>query len=205
MSGDAGSFEPDLGMWDAWTPTQLSPKLEHADATWYVLAGWALDLFQGRQTREHEDLEIGVPAHEFGAVRGALAELELFVVGDGRAWPLGEAVLSAHRQTWAREPESGLWRVDVIREPWDGDVWVCRLDTRIRVPGDDLVARTREGIPYIRPEIALLFKAKAVRAKDEADFTAVLPLLGDEQRRWLVDALVLVHPGHRWLPALVSG
>ena len=46
--------------------------------------------------------------------------------------------------------------------------------------------------------------AKGVRAKDEADFTAALPLLGDEQRRWLVDALVLVHPGHRWLPALVS-
>ena len=61
------------------------------------------------------------------------------------------------------------------------------------------------GIPYIRPEIALLFMAKGVRAKDEADFTAALPLLGDEQRRWLVDALVLVHPGHRWLPALVSG
>jgi hypothetical protein len=107
MSGDAGSFEPDLGMWDAWTPAQLAAKLERADATWYVLAGWALDLFQGRQTSEHEDLEIGVPAYEFVVMRGALAELALFVVGDGRAWPLGEAALSAHRQTWAREQRAG--------------------------------------------------------------------------------------------------
>jgi hypothetical protein len=170
-----------------------------------VLAGWALDLFQDRQTREHEDLEIGVPADEFGAIREALAGLELFVIGDGRAWPLSEAALSGHRQTWAREPETRRWRVDIIRERWDGDVWVFARDPRIRVPGGELVSRTSDAIPYIRPEVALLFKANASRPKDEADFAAVLPLLDDERRRWLAGALELVQPGHRWLAALGSG
>lgn len=202
MSSEAGSFEPDPRMWDPWTPAELASQLAGVDATWYVLAGWALDLFQGRQTRAHEDLEIGVPADEFGAVREALSDLELLVVGDGRAWPLGESALEAHRQTWAREPETGLWRVDVIRERWDEDVWVFARDTRIRVDGDELVSRTREGVPFVRPDVALLFKAKAPRPKDEADFAAVLPLLGEEHRAWLAAALALVHPDHHWLEQL---
>ena len=202
MNEDVGSFEPDLERWDAWSPAEVAERLEGVDATWYVLAGWALDLFQGRQTREHEDLEIGIPEGDFGAIREALVELELFVVGGRRAWPPNASALAAHRQTWAREPESGRWRVDVIRERWDGNMWVCGLDPRIRVPGNNLISRTSDGIPYIQPEIALLFKARAPRPKDEADFAAVVQLLDDATRAWLADALGLVHPDHRWLQAL---
>lgn len=202
MSTDTGSFEPALRLWEPWTPAELASQLAGVEATWYVLAGWALDLFQGRQTRAHEDIEVGVPAREFGAIREALSELELFVVGDGRAWPLSKDALAAHRQTWAREAETGLWRVDVIRERWDEDVWVFARDARIRVDRDNLISRTGEGIPFIRPEIALLFKAKAPRPKDDTDFTAVRPLLDEESRAWLADALALVHPGHRWLRQL---
>jgi aminoglycoside-2''-adenylyltransferase len=204
MSLDTGSFEPDLAMWEPWRPHELAVRLEGVEASWYVLAGWALDLFQGRQTRTHEDIEIGVSEHEFGAIREALSDLELFVVGDGRAWPITESTLAAHRQTWAREPETGLWRLDVIRERWDGRMWVFARDPRIRVPGDALVLRTGDGIPFIRPEIALLFKAKTPRPKDESDFKAVLPLLAQESRAWLAGSLALVHPGHRWLTELGS-
>ena len=73
---------------------------------------------------------------------------------------------------------------------------------RIRMPYDRAIERTPEGIPYGRPEIVLLFKAKAARPKDDDDFAAALPLLDEERRRWLADALGLVHAGHRWLAAL---
>jgi hypothetical protein len=198
-----GSFEPDLARWDPWTPAEVAARLEGVGATWYVLAGWALDLFQGRQTREHDDLEIGVAADEFGPIMEALVDLELFVVGGGRAWPLTQAALEAHRQTWAREPRSGLWRVDVIREQWDEGVWAYRHDPRIRIPGAELVAMTSDGIPYIRPEVALLFKSRQARPKDEKDFAAVLPLLDVEMRAWLGEMLALVDPGHPWRSALV--
>jgi hypothetical protein len=93
--------------------------------------------------------------------------------------------------------------VDVIREQWDGDVWVYRHDPRIRTPGSELVARTSDGIPYLRPEVALLFKARRPRPKDAKDFAAVLPLLDVERRAWLAAALALVEPKHRWLDALL--
>jgi hypothetical protein len=174
------------------------------DVTWYVLAGWALDLFHGRQTRDHDDLEIGVAHHEFGAIRGAFDEFELFVVGDGLAWPVTESNLARHRQTWVREPHTGLWRVDVIRELWEGDVWTYRRDARIRLRREELIARTSDGIPYAAPEAVLLFKARSPRPKDDQDFARALPLLDERRRSWLSDALELVHPRHPWLAALAD-
>ena len=112
-----------------------------------------------------------------------------------------DLLLETH-QTWVREPATCLWRLDVFREPHDGDTWVCRRDERIRMPYARLIERTDEGIPYMRPEVVLLFKAKHERAKDDEDFEAVVPHLDPERRRWLEDALGLVHPGHRWLERL---
>ena len=131
-------------------------------------------------------------------------ELEVFAIVDAKAAPVDEASLAESHQTWVRDPVAGRWRLDIIREPWDGDTWVCRRDPAIRRPGSEVIARTPDGIPYQQPEIGLLFKAKHTRDKDQADFDAVLPLLEPEQRAWLAEALALVHPGHPWLERLAE-
>jgi hypothetical protein len=195
-------FEPDVSKWDAWHPVEATRRLAGVDVPWAVIAGWSLDLFRGEQTREHEDLEVGVPEHGFAAVREALADLDVFAIVNGRAAPVDDASLAVSHQTWVREPATGLWRLDVIREPWDGDTWLCRRDLRIRRHRSELVAHTADGIPYQRPEVALLFKAKHTREKDRADFDAVLPLLDSGARAWLREGLELVHPEHEWIPAL---
>lgn len=61
--------------------------------------------------------------------------------------------------------------------------------------------RTGDGIPYVIPEVFLLFKAKYLRDKDEADFGRVLPELDSTQRSRLRAWLSHVHPGHRWIDA----
>jgi hypothetical protein len=91
-----------------------------------------------------------------------------------------------------------------MREPWEGDTWVFRRDPRIRLPRDRVIACTSDGIPYARPEIALLYKAKSARPKDDADFASALPLLDDERRQWLAASIALVHPDHHWLQSLGS-
>jgi hypothetical protein len=197
----AESLDVDLDRWDAWRPAEAARQLHELVVPWYVIAGWALDLFLGRQTREHDDLEIGIRRDDFAEVRGALSGFELVVIGDKRAWPLTEETLARYRQTWVREP-GGPWRVDVMREPWDGDTWICHRDARIRLPAASVISHTPDGVPYLAPEVVLLFKAKVVRSKDESDFAMVLPHLGDDRRQWLRDALTLVHPGHAWLASL---
>jgi hypothetical protein len=101
-----------------------------------------------------------------------------------------------------REPATGVYRADIFREPHDGSTWICRRDETIRLPYQQIIRRTPAGIPYLVPEIVLLFKAKHVRPKDAADFEATLPLLRPAAVEWLRDTLARVHPGHAWLGAL---
>ena len=115
--------------------------LEGVQAPWYVAAGWAIDLFLGEERREHEDLEIAVPRVRFPEIGERLSGFELFIpdsdlTDPGLVWPFAQApnALAGHHQTWVREPESGRWRLDVFREPSDGDVWIYRRDERIRLP-----------------------------------------------------------------------
>ncbi|GAA3436890.1 nucleotidyltransferase domain-containing protein [Kutzneria kofuensis] len=49
----------------SWTPTEVAGRLAGIATPWCVAAGWALDLFRGRQTRAHGDIEIAVPAADF--------------------------------------------------------------------------------------------------------------------------------------------
>ncbi len=197
-------FEPDVTKWEAWRPEEVARRLAGVQAPWYVAGGWAIDLFLGKEHREHEDLEIAVPHARFGDIAAALPDLDFFVVGDGLAWPLNQAgeMFDAHFQTWARDRGNECWRLDVMREPADIDTWISRRDERIRLPYAQVIAHTAGGIPYGRPEVILLFKAKASRPKDEDDFVTVLPLLDSRARTWLREALSLIHPDHHWITDL---
>lgn len=51
-----------------------------------------------------------------------------------------------------------------------------------------------DGVPSLRPEVVLHMKARLAREKDDADFEAAPPLLDEEARAWLRDALELANP-----------
>ncbi|MFD7455018.1 nucleotidyltransferase domain-containing protein [Kitasatospora sp. NPDC059827] len=190
---------------DAWRPEQAAERLDGLGASWCVAAGWALDLFLGRQTRPHGDLEIALPAAAFPELRARFPEFVFDAAGHGRVWPAADAAaLAATHQTWVREPSSGRFLLDVFREPHRGDTWICRRDERLRLPYDAVVERTADGIPYLAPELVLLFKAKMMRPKDRADFDAVLPSLDRRRREALRGWLALVHPGHPWAESLAG-
>jgi hypothetical protein len=78
--------------------------------------------------------------------------------------------------------------------------WVFRRDERIRRPLATAFVAGR--VPYLAPEIVLLYKAKAPGAKGDADLNAVLPHLRNEQRSWLRRALEITAPGHHWASIL---
>jgi len=192
--------------WDPWRPEDVARLLDPAGFRWYVAAGWAIDLFLGGKPRSHEDLEITVPNSRFDEVAEALGRFEIFVITDRReATPLEQARdrLADTHQTWIRDPSTRCWCFDVFREPSDGETWICRRDPSITLPYAHVIERTENGIPYGRPEIVLLFKAKhAQEEKNERDFARTLPALEPARRAWLRGALERVHPAHPWLAAL---
>jgi hypothetical protein len=197
---------PDFELWEAWRPAQVAELLAGVKVPWYVAAGWAIDLYLGEERREHEDLEIAVPNLRFDELAPRLEGFDVFLItGPGEATQVREARdrLADTHQTWILDPGAGRWRFDVFREPSDGDTWVCRREPALRMPYARLIERNPDGIPYGRPEVVLLFKAKhAHQEKNRADFADTLPRLGPDRRAWLRDALERVHPGHEWLEEL---
>lgn len=186
-----------------WTLSEVAQQLAGIGTPWYVAAGWALDLFRGRQTRIHGDIEIAIPDASFPGVRHRFPGYVFDAAGSGRIWEdLTPEVLAAVHQTWLRDPATGNYLLDVFREPHDGDTWICRRDEKIRLPYSDIVHHTQDGIPYLAPELVLLFKAKHVRRKDQTDFEATVPHMTPGQRETLAELLTRVHPGHPWLTAL---
>lgn len=70
-----------------------------------------------------------------------------------------------------------------------GAFWVYRRGARcISRPLAD-VTRNRDGIPFLAPEVVLLFKSRSRSAKDQRDLETALPVLNAEQRSWLQDTL----------------
>ncbi|MFJ3306647.1 nucleotidyltransferase domain-containing protein [Streptomyces sp. NPDC086549] len=190
---------------DPWRPEQVAERLDGAGVPWCIAAGWALDLFRGRPSRPHGDVEIAVPAAGFPEIRDRFPEYVFDAVGSGRVWVgAGPEALAATHQTWLRDPASGRFLFDVFREPHEGGTWICRRDESLRLPYDAIIERTADGIPYLVPELVLLFKAKAARPKDRTDFEGVLPLLGRARRDVLSGWLERVHPGHPWLAELAG-
>jgi hypothetical protein len=179
---------------------------------WYVCGGWAIDLFLGEVTREHEDLEIAIPRADQEALRRHYEGWGPFKsVGGWQSWAEGEFLELPIHQVLFRPPRSGP-----PRDPWEASyderqfflddaqegVWICRRDARVTRPFTELTSRSSEGIPFVVPEVQLLYKAKHHLEKDEHDFERALPRLHQPQRTWLKDALGVVHPDDPWLEAL---
>jgi hypothetical protein len=88
-------------------------------------------------------------------------------------------------------------------EVTDRGFWVFRRDPRITCPLSRPIRRNPEGIAYLAPEIQLLYKARATRARDQVDFDHVVPHLDRDVRTWLRNSLILVDPEHVWNSMLI--
>ncbi len=185
--------------WNAWHPSDLMKRLG-TEIHWYVVGGWALDLWHGRQTRDHDDLEFAVLAGDVGRVRALLSELVFFSVVDGRIehLPSSQPPAAHVAQLWGADPKQGCWRVDLMPERGTPASWAYKRDPALKVSRRDIIRRTADGLPYLAPAAVLLFKAKHCREKDDRDFDLALPRLAaserDDLRRWLER----LHPDHGW-------
>ncbi len=80
-----------------------------------------------------------------------------------------------------------------------GGEWIFRRNPDVSMPLSRMGFHPLWGLPYLAPEIVLLFKAKHLEARDRADFDHAIPALSVDARRWLRDAIEKTHPGHEWL------
>ncbi|KTS38873.1 amino acid transporter [Methylobacterium indicum] len=193
--------------WDAWSPDELGRRLRGARRPWYVAGGWALDVWHGRATREHDDLEFVVLRDDADHFRAILHDLEFFTVRDGI---LEHLPPSAHLpgdvwQVWGADMQRGRWRVDMMMEPGTPDRWIYKRDPTIEMARSAAVRVSKAGIPYLAPINVILFKAKYRREKDERDFEIARQEISAAEREQLIAWLDVLHPGHDWIETLRIG
>ena len=193
----------------AFPPARAVQLMQLYNHRWAVAGGWAVDLFLGRQTREHEDIELAVFRSDQDDLRQHLVGWNPTYIVPGekareRPWAMQESLDPPVHEIHTRPPQRDLTDMEFLLNETGGQDWIYRRDPRVRLPLEKAILRGEHGIPYLAPEIVLLYKAKHRRDIDEQDFQAALPLLSDDRRRWLSAALNTAHPGHPWLAALAE-
>jgi hypothetical protein len=191
------------GPWNVLHPRDAAPLFMALDASWWITGGWAIDLFLGRE-RPHHDLDVAMLRREQDEVRAHLAAWDLHVAHEGglTPWPAGERLPFDRTTAWARPARYLPWQVALVFESAEGDDWVYGGDDRVRLPLLALGMETSDGVPYVRPEVVLLYRAAQSSARDDEDVRTVVDRLSSVGRSWLLDALATAHPGHRWLAQL---
>ncbi len=165
---------------------------------WWICGGNALDLHLGTSWRAHDDLDVGIVRADAPAVFRRLAGWDLHVAAGGHLAPWDGRPLRAgtnENNVWVRRSPTQPWVIDVTVGSGSAAAWVYRRDPAIALPWDDAVLRSPGGVPYLAPEIQLLFKSRNHRPKDDADAARVIPYLEPERIAFLDRHLP---PGHPW-------
>jgi hypothetical protein len=84
--------------------------------------------------------------------------------------------------------------LELMLDASDGEEWVFRRDARIACVLSSAIRRNPEGIAFLSPEIQFLYRARATRAQDQADFDHVDPHLNQDARTWLRQSRKCIEP-----------
>ena len=210
MAGAAHS----LGVWQPWSPQDVAQFFALLTVPWWIAGGWAIDLFLGRQTREHEDIDVQILRRDQRVVRALFG-----------GWDMQAALPPPRDETWPFRPwrhgevpgcshsrhlvSSGRLRsrgrcnsCSPTRAMMSGSFAGRRLSSGQWLLSD---ASPTAGFPTWPLRFSCSTKRRGCVRKMKADFAQVLPALDQDRRQWLRNALALAHPGHPWLECLTGG
>ena len=191
---------------------EVAEALGNLRAPFYFAGGWAIDLHLGRVTREHHDIDALVMRRDHLLLHKALKGFSLKKIiphRDGMPnrgtiveWHPGERLeLPVHQINAYRRGEAEPAFQVMLAESRGSD-WIFRRNPDVSMPLSRMGFHPLWGLPYLAPEIVLLFKAKHLEAHDRVDFDHALPALSADTRQWLRDAIEKTHPAHDWLKVL---
>ena len=156
-----------------------------------MAGAWAIDLFLGRETRNDQDIGIGIFREDQLELRRHLANWKWEKAVDGTlvCWESNEWLeLPIHEM----RASSGEHQLEFLCNERRQDLWLYQRDQSVTRPIAHFPHQS--GLPIFPPEIMLLYKPRSPSEKDLTDFRKVWPRLNSEARGWLADAIVKVRP-----------
>jgi len=185
-------------------------RLVDFPASWHVAGGWAIDLHLERKRREHKDIDIAIARQDQLLLEAHLADCKLVEVRDHEFVPhnRGDILRPPRFQIFAdNATPDGIESWEFLLEDYRDGQWTYRRNPVVTLPVTEAHFSTSDGIPYLAPEIVLLFKAKQVSGlgaspNDDLDFLDSVETLSERGHRWLVGAIRAAWPDHSWLASL---
>jgi len=174
---------------------------------WYISGGWALDLFLGRVARVHHDVDVIVARSQQMELQKHLSERgwKLVTPFEKKLHPWLPHMRLEFPRHQVHAHRDGSF-IDFLLTDMD-DIWRYRREPSIIRSKERMSLKSAGGVPYLAPELVLLFKSKNTgnheRLKDQTDFEKALPHLELERRAWLYWALVATSPDHAWIQQLM--
>ena len=208
---------------------QLNDFIKHIGIDYAICGGHAIDLFIGKKTRPHKDLDVVI----FKEDRNKIIQ---FMIDNG--WdiyePCGNEILHKivdindqkliKTNIWCVKPENRHYEfiqkdINMFSVKFDNSEQI-ELDfieylLNKRVDGYFLYSRNNDiklnmnscilyfdDIPFLTPELVLLYKSKGIDIvpENQIDFDNVFYKLNESQKVWLKDSLNVMFPeGHKWM------
>jgi len=158
---------------------------------WFIAGGWAIDLFLGKETRVHSDIEIGIyRKHQMHLYRYFESSKKYYVNNKSR---IGKHEKKEWKKEYLQLPIHEIYieykgiELEVLLNERDEDNWIYRRDQEIKLGDRKAVLFTEERIPYLCPEAVLLFKTKELRDKDCQDIENASKKMNVDQIEWLIE------------------
>src|SRR5437660_2864237 len=145
-----------------WDDLQsATARMERFPKPWCVAGGWAIDLFVGRVTREHSDIELAVfRADQRELVRHLLdCQLQKAIPdsegGGWKPWGAEEWLALPIHQLLARPANGTPTEFELFLMEWADGTWTFRRHSGIQRSACQIFLRSRDGLPLLAPEIQL--------------------------------------------------
>lgn len=185
----------------------VAQELKDFPCPWYISSGWALDLFLGRARRVHHDVDVIIAHGDQLVLQEYMRARDWkFVTPFEKRlepWPRHMRIEAPRHQVHAHRGDEFI---DFLLTDITNGVWRYRREPSIVQTIERSTLVTESGIPFLAPELVLLFKSKntsgQARDKDQRDFAEVNAHLEPARGAWLRWALLVTNPTHPWIEQL---
>ena len=208
---------------------QANELLQNHGFEYAFCGGWAIDLFIGKETRKHGDIDIFAYWQERDTIIEYMQSKGFQVyemMGGGKAHHITDI---QDQLKWKRNIFCFTQDCEMVRLSETDESGICLVDfkhigqTKLNFieflfnnkdASDLLYARNhdvklslpdafliRDGLPYLAPEMCLLYKSTDTEREGyQNDFDNAMSCMDLRQKHWLEDALAVMYPeGHKGL------
>lgn len=203
--------------------SHVAKIMDASHLEWFVIAGWALDLFVGRKTREHKDIEISIWRDQSTSLFDTFRKQRIDMVTGHKRYEIlkKDSVIDRRGHLVIRDNsiDGQTFDIELFTTTRQNGRWIFRKEEDVLLPLGEAILTASCGTQYLAPQLVLLYKAWFYPSMEQTlqdqpaeaefirkcwitdckDFQVALPLLSFTQREQLFTMLTKFTPSIPWL------